>query len=130
MVTYLNPSTVHTPQGSYTHTASVPAGSQLIFISGQVAMRPDGSVPRSVAEQTEVVFSNLAACLAAHDLDMGAVVKITSYLVSGVDIQTVREVRKRYFGSHSPTSTAVFVPALASPDYLLEIEAIAVKHER
>lgn len=127
MLTFLNPSTVHAPQGAYTHTAVVPDGSQLIFISGQVGMRPDGSTPTSVAEQAEVVFSNLAACLAAHGLGMDAVVKITAYLVAGVDIKTVREIRSRHLGTHRPTSTLVFVPALASPDYLLEVEAIAVK---
>jgi 2-iminobutanoate/2-iminopropanoate deaminase len=127
MVAFLNPSTVHTPKGAYTHTAEVPAGSALIFVSGQVGMRPDGSVPTSAAEQAEVMFNNLAACLAAYDLGVDAIVKITTYLVSGVDLKGVREIRNRHFGAHCPTSTAVFVPALAAPEYLLEVEAVAVK---
>ncbi|MBE7368017.1 RidA family protein [Ramlibacter pallidus] len=127
MVQFLNPSTVHTPQGSYSHTAAVPAGSELIFVSGQVGMRPDGSIPGSVAEQAEAVFSNLAACLAAHGLGMDAIVKLTAYLVAGVDVDVVRKTRLRHLGDHRPTSTLVFVPGLASPDFLLEVEAIAVK---
>src|SRR5688572_5885388 len=129
MVEFLNPSAVHAPKG-YTHTAIVPAESQLVFISGQVGIRLDGSIPGSVVEQAELVFNNLAACLAAHGLGMDAVVKITSYLVAGVDIQAVREVRRRYLGDHCPTSTLVFVPGLASPDFLLEVEAVAVKQGR
>lgn len=127
MVEYLNPSAVHVPAVGYTHTASVPAGAELLFISGQVGMRPDGSVPGTLAEQAEVVFGNLRACLSAHGLGMDAVVKLTLYLVAGQDVQAVRETRQRHLGAHRPTSTALFVPALFSPEYLLEVEAVAVK---
>ena len=127
MVEYLNPSTVHAPAVAYTHTASVPAGTELVFVSGQVGMRPDGSVPATLGEQAEVVFSNLRACLSAHGLGMDALVKLTLYLVAGQDVQAVREIRQRHLGAHRPTSTALFVPALFSPEYLLEVEAVAVK---
>ncbi len=127
MVALLNPNTVHAPIGAYTHTATVPAGTELVFISGQVGMRQDGSIPATLNEQAEVVFDNLRACLAAHDLDMGAVVKLTAYLVAGQDVHAMREVRQRHFGPHRPTSTAVFVPGLVSPAFLLEVEAVAVK---
>lgn len=125
MASFLNPPTVHVPVGNYTHTAVVPAGTELVFISGQVGIRPDGSVPESFAEQTETVFANLRACLAAHGLEMDSVVKINAYLVAGHDVQAMRAVRARYFGAHKPASTAVFVPALVSPELLLEVEAIA-----
>jgi len=127
MITFLNPTNVHTPKGPYTHTAVVPAGSQLIFIAGQVGMRPDGSVPTSAVEQAEVLFGNLAACLEAHELGMSSIVKITTYLVSGTDLTGVRDVRDRYFNGHCPTATALFVPSLGSPEYLLEVEATAVR---
>jgi enamine deaminase RidA (YjgF/YER057c/UK114 family) len=128
MVTYINPATVHSPVGSYTHTAVVSAGTELILISGQVAIRPDGTVPKTFAEQAEVVFENLEMCLAAHGLEMNSIVKLNAYLVAGHDVQAMREVRLRYFGAHKPTSTAVFVPVLVNPELLLEVEAIAVKN--
>jgi enamine deaminase RidA (YjgF/YER057c/UK114 family) len=127
MVAFLNPSAVHAPIGSYTHTAAVPAGTELVFISGQVGMRQDGSIPATLSEQAEVVFGNLRACLRAHGIDMDAVVKLTSYLVSGQDVHAMREIRQRHFRTHCPTSTAVFVPALVNPAFLLEVEAVAVK---
>jgi enamine deaminase RidA (YjgF/YER057c/UK114 family) len=127
MVTFLNPATVHAPAGSYTHTAVVPAGTELVFISGQVAIRQDGTIPVSFAEQAEVVFSNLRSCLAEHDLEMSSVVKLNAYLVAGQDVHAMREVRLRHFGTHKPTSTAVFVPALVTPELLLEVEAVAAK---
>lgn len=127
MVEYLNPGNIHAPVGSYSHTASVPSGSKLVFISGQVGMRPDGSMSASYAEQAELVFANIRACLAAHGLGMEAVVKLNSYLMPGLDVKVLREVRQRHFGEHRPTSTLVYVPQLASIDFLLEVEAVAVK---
>jgi 2-iminobutanoate/2-iminopropanoate deaminase len=127
MAEFVNPGNVHAPVGAYSHTVSVPPGTELIFISGQVGMRPDGSVPSSFAAQAELVFENLRACLAAHGLGMEAVVKLTTFLMPGVDIQVMREIRQRHFGDHRPASTAVYVPQLVSIDLLLEVEAVAVK---
>ena len=75
-MTFLNPRDVHAPVGPYSHTAAVPPAMELIFISGQVGMRPDGSIPASFADQAEVTFENLRACLAAHGLGVEAVVKL------------------------------------------------------
>jgi 2-iminobutanoate/2-iminopropanoate deaminase len=127
MVKFVNPSNVHAPVGSYSHTVAVPSGTELLFISGQVGMRPDGSVPASFPEQAEVVFENIRSCLAAHGLGMEAVVKLTSFLLPGVDVQTMREIRQRHFAEHRPTSTAVYVPQLVSPAFLLEVDAVAVR---
>lgn len=127
MLKLVNPSDIHAPVGAYSHTAAVPPGSELIYISGQVGIRPDGSVPESFDEQADHVFMNLRACLSAHGIDMESVVKITTFIVSGQDAQAMRDVRQRHFGDHRPASTAVFVPQLISPGYLLEVEAIAVK---
>jgi enamine deaminase RidA (YjgF/YER057c/UK114 family) len=123
----LNPRDVHTLAGPYSHTALVPSGTELIFVSGQVGMRPDGSVPGAFAEQADVVFENVRACLAAHGLGVEAVVKLGVFVVSGQDFQVLRVIREKHFGGHRPTSTTVYVPRLASPAFLLEVEAVAVK---
>ena len=127
MSAFVNPPDVHAPVGAYSHTVSVPAGTTMVFISGQVGMRKDGSVAPSLAEQSELVFQNLRSCLAAHGLGMDAVIKLTTFVVAGQDMQTVRAARLRGFGSHRPTSTAVFVPQLVDPALLVEVEAVAIK---
>jgi 2-iminobutanoate/2-iminopropanoate deaminase len=125
--TFLNPRDVHTPVGPYSHTAVVQGGSELVFISGQVGMRADGSIPAAFGEQVELTFENLKACLAAHGLGVDAVVKLGVFVVPGQDFQVLRAARERHFGAHRPTSTSVFVPQLASSKFLVEIEAIAAK---
>jgi len=129
-MTFLNPRDVHAPVGPYSHTAVVPQGSELVFVAGQVGMRPDGSIPDDFAEQADVAFQNVRACLAAHGLGLDAVVKLGVYLKPGQDFQVLRAARERHFGTHRPTSTTVCVPQLASPVYLVEVEAIAVRRVR
>jgi 2-iminobutanoate/2-iminopropanoate deaminase len=127
MPTFLDPRDVHAPVGPYSHTAVVPAGAELVFIAGQVGLEPDGTVPSAFTDQAEVTFRNLHACLAAHGLGYDAVAKLNVFVLPGQDLQALRRIRERHFGAHRPASTTVYVPALAAPAFLLEVEAVAVK---
>ena len=127
MVAFVNPPTVHAPGGAYSHTAVVPGGTELVFLSGQIGVRPDGTLPESVAGQADQVFANITALLRAHGLDVGALVKLTMFIVAGRDIQAVRDARAKYLGPHRPASTAVFVSQLVDPAWHVEVEAVAVK---
>jgi enamine deaminase RidA (YjgF/YER057c/UK114 family) len=127
MVTFTNPPTVHAPAGSYSHTAVVPANTELVFLSGQVGARPDGSTPLTLAEQADQAFSNIVQLLAAHGLQPDAIVKLTLFIVAGQDIQVVRNARIKHLGNHRPTSTAVFVSQLADPKWFVEVEAVAAR---
>jgi enamine deaminase RidA (YjgF/YER057c/UK114 family) len=127
MPTFMDPRDVHAPVGPYSHTAVVPPGAELVFVAGQVGMAVDGAVPAAFAQQAELTFRNLRACLAAHQLDLDAIVKLNVFLLPGQDFQALRQIRERHFGTHRPVSTTVYVPALAAPAFLIEVEAIAVK---
>jgi len=105
----------------------VPSAAQIVFLAGQVGMRPDGSIPDGFAEQAEVTFANVRACLAAHGLGVESVVKLGVFLLPGQDFALLRAIREKHFGAHRPASTTVYVPQLASPAFLLEVEAVAVK---
>jgi enamine deaminase RidA (YjgF/YER057c/UK114 family) len=126
-VSFLNPRDVHAPVGPYSHTAVVPAGVELVFVAGQVGMSPDGAVPSGFAEQAELTFRNVRACLAAHGLGVEHVVKLSVFVVPGQDFTVLREIRERHFGAHRPTSTTVYVPQLAASKFLVEVEAVAAK---
>ena len=126
MTTFLNPPNVHPPTG-YSHTALVPAGTELVFLSGQVGIKPDGSIPSTLEEQSEQMFSNIKSLLFSHGLDASSIVKITLFVVAGQDIRIVRNARAKLLGTHKPTSTAVFISQLVDPKLLVECEAIAAK---
>ncbi len=127
MITFTNPPNVHAPAGSYSHTAVVPAGTELVFLSGQIGVRPDGSTPPALSEQADQVFANIVQLLAAHGLKPDAVVKLTLFIVAGQDIQVVRNARLKHLGNHRPASTAVFVSQLADPKWFVEVEVVAAK---
>ena len=130
-ITYSNPAAVHAPLGLYSHTASVPEGTELIFLSGQLGVRPDGSAPTTMEEQADQVFTNIIALLKAHGLEATSIVKLTTIMVAGHDGDAVRAARLKHLASHRPASTAVFVSQLVDPAWFVEVDAVAAKrHDR
>lgn len=114
---------------SYTHV--VMAGNT-VYISGQVSANEKGEVvgKGDLRAQVSKVYENLATCLKAAGITFGDVVKMNTYVVNFKtdDLAVIRDVRKNYLSAdHPPASTLVGVQALASPDWMVEIEAIAVK---
>ena len=126
-ISYSNPAGVHSPLGLYSHTVTVAEGTELIFISGQVGVRPDGSTPSTMAEQANQVFANIITLLREHGLEATSIVKLTTFMVAGHDGDAVRAARIKHLGSHRPASTAVFVSQLVDPAWFVEVEAVAAK---
>lgn len=126
---FSNPSCVHAPLGLYSHTVSVSEGTELLFISGQLGVRPDGTTPFTIAEQADQVFSNIVALLQSHGLVPTDLIKLTTFMVAGQDGDAVRAARLKHLGSHRPASTAVFVSELVDPAWFVEVEAIAAKRK-
>jgi enamine deaminase RidA (YjgF/YER057c/UK114 family) len=126
-ISYSSPAGVHAPLGLYSHTVSVPEGTELIFLSGQLGVRPDGSTPITMEEQADQVFANIIALLKAHGLEATSIVKLTTFMVAGHSGDAVRAARLKHLGSHRPASTAVFVSQLVDSAWFVEVEAVAAK---
>jgi enamine deaminase RidA (YjgF/YER057c/UK114 family) len=126
---YLNPQSL-CPTFGWTHVA-VSTGRRTIYISGQVAVDAKGQVVGlgDLKQQTEQAFRNVQLALEVAGATFADVVK-TSLFVVGLKpehVPIIREVRARYVSKDTPpTSTLVGVSALVGPDWLIEIEAIAV----
>ena len=111
---------------TYSHV--VKAGNT-IYIAGQVAQDEQGQVVGAgdFVAQAEQVFQNLERALAAAGASFGDLVKTTVYVTDPRYRELLRDVRSKYLGRDAlPASTLVVVAGLALPEYLLEIEAIAV----
>lgn len=100
----------------------------LVFTAGQVALDPRSGelVGRTTAEQTEQVFANLRAVLAAAGTSLGNVVKTTVYLADMADFREMNEVYARHFGKHKPARSTVQAAGLPKAARV-EIDVIAVK---
>lgn len=126
---FLNPPTL-CPTYGWTHVVST-RGGKTIHISGQVSIDERGQVvgKGDMKAQTERAFENVRLALAAVGATFADVVK-TNLFVVGLKpehIPVIREVRSRYVSAdHPPASTLVGISALVGPDWLIEIEAMAV----
>ena len=80
MLKIFNPKTTAAPVGSYSHGVEVPPNARWLYIAGQVPVRPDGSIPETIEEQTEVVMQNIMQVLIAAGMGISDVVKVNSYL--------------------------------------------------
>jgi enamine deaminase RidA (YjgF/YER057c/UK114 family) len=115
---------------AYSHVA-VASGSRTIYIAGQVSIDENGAVvgPGDIGAQTEQVMRNLGKCLEAAGASFEHVVKITTYVVNyKPELRAaIGKARTPFFGDRPPpASTLVGVSALAAPEWLIEIEAVAV----
>ncbi|MBL8691220.1 MAG: RidA family protein [Rhodospirillaceae bacterium] len=122
-----NPSTVAPPIGAYSHSVEIPPGSRILYISGQVGIGPDGLLKEGVEAQTEQVCRNIVAILEANGMGLKDLVKVNSYIINPSDLAGFRAARTRVFGDAKPASTLAVIQALAGPQYLVEIEAIAAQ---
>jgi len=103
------------------------AAAGLVFVSGQLALRPDHAeiVGETIQEQTEQVFANLRAILEAAGSGLDQLVKTTVYLADFGDFAGMNEVYARHVGDRPPARATIEVAALPS-GAKVEIEAIAL----
>jgi 2-iminobutanoate/2-iminopropanoate deaminase len=121
----VNPPGVHTPQANYSHVTRV---GNTLYISGQLGLDPDGHlVGQGDAEaQAEQCYKNIQAIIRHFGGTMDDIVKITQYITDLAYRPLVARPRDTYLGTPGPASTLVVVKGLAAPDYLVEIEALAI----
>ena len=119
-----NPQDVHEPLGSYSHQIEI-SNERLLVISGQVGMLQDGTIPEDPFEQIDLAFENIFRNLRAANMDVKDIIKLTYYLVGEIDTAKRREVVLSKLQEHQPCSTLLYVAALASPAFRVEIDAWA-----
>ena len=99
-----------------------------VYTAGQVGVDPETGelAGPEIAEQTRQVMENLKMVLEAGGSSMDKVFKCLVFITDMKDFQAMNEVYKTYFTGNKPARSCVQVAALASPDMIVEIEAIAV----
>jgi enamine deaminase RidA (YjgF/YER057c/UK114 family) len=108
---------------------AVVTGGTVVFISGQVALDKSGNVvgKDDFKAQIQQVFENLKAAVEAAGGSFNDVVKLNSYFLDVSRLPEFREVRDKYINVKSPpASTAIQVLRLVRPEFLIEVEAVAV----
>ena len=113
---------------SYSQAVKVTGAQTLLFLAGQVAYDGKGQPAHrsDFAAQAREVFRAIKAQVEAGGGTMASIVKVNTYLTDIRHRQDLVPVREEFFGTKGPASTLVAVAALAQPDWLIEVEAIAV----
>lgn len=128
----VNPPNVAKPVAAYSHVSEVPAGTRMLFLAGQVGNRPDGSVPSGVEDQAIQALENIRLILQSEGAGPENIVKLTFYVVAKPsNMAKIAAKRAEMFGTTAPPpSTWIYVPGLARPEFLVEVEAIAAAPAR
>ena len=116
------------PNGVFSHATAIEATGRFVFISGMTARRPDGSIAGigDITEQTRQVCENIKAAVEAAGGTMDDVCRVDVYVRNMENLAPIHKVRREYFREPLPASTMVEVVKMTHPDYLIEINAIAV----
>ena len=116
------------PSGHFAQAIEIEAKGRLVFISGMVAKGADGKVVGAgdIEAQTRQVCENVKAAIEAAGGTMDDICRVDVYVRNMEHFEKIHKVRRQYFGSPPPASTMVEVSKFTSPDYLIEINAIAV----
>ena len=122
---YVNPDSMSRPPG-FTHVVKVDG---TVYIAGQVSVAQDGSVVAKGDPEAQVrqIWRNLRTAVESVGGTLQDIVKTTTYVTNIEYGAAVRKVRDEvYQASNPPTSTLLVISGLANPEYMVEIEAIAV----
>ncbi len=128
-VQYLNPEALN-QNPAFTNVVVVTGPVKTVYVGGQDAVDASGTLigKGDLSAQTEQVLKNIQAALAAGGAEVEHIIKWNIFIVEGQPIRAGFEAFQRFWGNrpNPPVITVVFVAALANPDFLVEMDAIAV----
>ena len=115
-------------QPAYTHVVTVSGTGKMIFVAGQLARDAQGVCvgKGDMRAQIQQVGENIKTGLEAAGATLADIVKSNTFVTNYEEYSKHGDMRARYFGPATPTSTTVQITRLADPDAMVEIEAIAV----
>jgi reactive intermediate/imine deaminase len=119
---------IREPSGHFSQAIAIEAKGKLVFISGMTSRRPDGSIAGigDIEAQTRQVCENIKSAVEAAGGTMDDICRVDVYVRNMEHFDRIHKVRREYFKGAPPASTMVEVTKMVSPDYLIEINAIAV----
>ncbi len=136
MIRRWNPDAVAAPVGRYSHLAAVPAGHELVFVSGQVGMREDGRLAGPGAEQqARQALANIERLLGSLGAGPEHVVKLLTFAAGTEHLAGIRAAFGQTFDrwypdGDWPAQSMVVVAALTAPELVVEIEAVVAVPSR
>jgi enamine deaminase RidA (YjgF/YER057c/UK114 family) len=123
----IRPADIAAPAANYAHAVLTAGVTRWLHTSGVVPVAPDGTTPDALGEQADVVWSNIGAMLRDAEMSPVDIVSVTTYVVVGEELGPVMAARDAALAGHRAASTLVTVPALARPEWRMEIAIVAAR---
>ena len=116
------------PTSDYTRrTMEIPPNSRILFISGQTATDENGNTPPDADTQADVVYGKMVQSLKDADMDVGDLIKTNVYVVGPENVGALYKAGAKHNPGGKQAGTLIYVVALARPEVLIELEAVAAK---
>lgn len=122
----INPEGVAGPFATYSHGIEVTTPGRILFGAGQTGVDADGRTGVGIDEQARLTWENVKSVLGEAGMGIENIVQLNMILVDRDDRVGAMTVRDEYLGDHRPASTLMFISGLARPEWLIEIDYIAV----
>ncbi len=123
----INPDNIVKPASNYAQAVVHSSTGERLVISGQLGLRPDGTLEEGLEAQMERAWGNVFGILVAAGFDKTHLIRATIYVTLPGQATLYRKVRDKLLNGHICANTYLEISALASPEFLVEIEAEAIK---
>ena len=123
----ISPSSIAPPAAAYAHAIVSEATTTMLHTAGVVPIAPDGTVPEGLGDQAKVVWANIKAILEEGGFAITDIVSMTTFVVAGANMALIMGARDEALQGHLTASTLVYVPALARPQWLMEVAVVAAR---
>ena len=121
------PPRIAPPAAQYAHGVLVEQPQRWVYTAGVVPFAPDGTIPEDLRDQADTVWGNIGLILAEAGMTPSDIVSVTTYVVAGESLPDVMAARDRALAGHRAASTLIPVPALARPEWKVEIAVVAAR---
>ena len=121
----ISPKSIAPPAANYAHAIVTEGAARWVHTAGVVPTARDGSVPSAIGDQAVQIWGNISAILGEAGMSGVDIVSVTTYVVAGEELSPVMQARDAFLQGRRVASTLVTVPALARPEWRVEIAVIA-----
>ena len=114
--------------GQYSDAVEIVGAQRILLISGTPGIDADsGHLPDDFTAQAELAWINILRILAAAEMNVRDIARLTQHLIRREDLDAYRQIRTRHLGDHRPASMLTFLPGLVWPNMLIELEVVAAR---
>ncbi|QCI64318.1 RidA family protein [Phreatobacter stygius] len=121
------PAAMPAPFAKYSHAVIVPAGTRMLFCSGQLGVSADGTIPEDAGAQADLCFTAIGHMLEDAGMGFADIVRINAFVTDRAHMAGYMASRDRHMPNPPPASTLMIVTGFTRPEFKVEVEIVAAK---